>query len=83
MRKIYSLSFLAILCPRFLTFPKLSMISHAQLWLLLFFQISLFIYFNLGPGPIRAKNNVNKQTNLEKQQQPKLSMADHAQLWEC
>ena len=59
------------------------MISHAHLWLLLFLQISLFIYFNLGPGPIRAKNNVNKQTNLEQQQQPKLSMADHAQLWEC
>ena len=54
-----------ILCPRFLTFPKLSMISHAQLWLLLFLQISLFIYFNLGHGPIRAKNNVNKQTNLK------------------
>ena len=52
-------------CPRFLTFPKLSMISHAQLWLLLFLQISLFIYFNLGHGPIRAKNNVNKQTNLK------------------
>ena len=59
------------------------MVSHAQLWLLLFFQISLFIYINLGPGPIRAKNNENKQTNLENQQQPKLSMADHAQLWEC
>ena len=24
------------LCPRFLTFPKLSMISHAQLWLFFF-----------------------------------------------
>ena len=59
------------------------MISYAQLWLLLFFQISLFIYFNLSPGPIRAKNSVNKQTYLEKQQQPMLSMADHAQLWEC
>ena len=53
------------ICPRFLTFPKLSMISHAQLWLLLFLQISLFIYFNLGHGPIRAKSNVNKQTNLK------------------
>ena len=42
------------------------MISHAQLWLLLFLQISLFIYFNLGYGPIRAKNNENKQTNFEK-----------------
>ena len=77
------MSFLRFLCPGFLTFPKLSMINHAQLWLLLFFQISLFIYFNLSPGPIRAKNSVNKQTYLEKQQQPKLSMADHAQLWEC
>ena len=57
--------FFRFLCPRFLTFSKLSMISHALLWLLLFLQISLFIYFNLGHGPIRAKNNVNKQTNLK------------------
>ena len=65
---------------------SLAKVEHDQLCstlVVLFFQISLFIYFNLGPGPIRAKNNVNKQTNLEKQQQPKLSMADHAQLWEC
>ena len=32
-----------------LTLPKLSMISYAHLWLLLFLQISLFIHFNLGP----------------------------------
>ena len=32
-----------------LALPKLSMISYAQLWLLLFLQIILFIYFNLGP----------------------------------
>ena len=37
------------LCPRFLAFPKLSMISHAHLWLLLFLQISLFTHFNLNP----------------------------------
>ena len=54
-------------CPRFLTFPKLSMISHAQLWLLLFFQISLFIYAILCPDWSRTKIKVNKQTNLEKQ----------------
>ena len=29
-------------CPRFLAFPKFSMISHAYLWFLLFLQISLF-----------------------------------------
>ena len=54
-------------CPGFLTLPKLSMISHAQLWLLLFFQISLFIYVILGPDWSMAKIKVNKQTNLEKQ----------------
>ena len=67
-------------CPRFLEFPKLSMISHAHLWLLLFMKISLFIYFNLIPEPIRVKININKETNREKQKQQKVSMADHAQL---
>ena len=66
-KKLYTLIHYNDLHLWFLAFPKLSMISHAHLWLLLFLQISLFIYFNLGPGPIRAKNNVNKQTNLEKQ----------------
>ena len=53
--------------PQVFNIPK---VEHDQLCstlVVLFFQISLFIYFNLGPGPIRAKNNVNKQTNLEKQ----------------
>ena len=59
------------------------MISHAQLWMLLLYQINLFIYVILGPDWSRAKIKVNKQINLEKQQQPRLSMADHAQLWEC
>ena len=42
------------LCPRFLTFPKLSMINHAQLWLLLFFKwVCLFTLFLalIGPCP--------------------------------
>ena len=42
-------------CPRFLAFPKLSIFSHAHLWLLLFLQITLFIYINLGPDWFRAK----------------------------
>ena len=63
------------LCPIFVAFPKLSMISHAQLWLLLFVQIEPI-------DPIKAKIKMNKQTNLHIQQQSKLSIADHAQLWQ-
>ena len=51
------------------------MISHAQLWLLLFVQIEPI-------ETIKAKIKINKQTDLWKQQQPKVSMANHAQLWE-
>ena len=32
-----------------LTLPKLCVSSYVHFWLLLFWQISLFIYFNLGP----------------------------------
>ena len=34
------------LCPRFLTFPKMNMISNDHIWL--YVQISLFTYFNLA-----------------------------------
>ena len=40
-------------CPRFLTFPKLSVISHAQLWLFCFSKlVCLFTLFFplIGPG---------------------------------
>ena len=71
------------LMPQIFSIPKVEHDQPCSTLVVLFFKISLFIYIILGHGPIRAKNKVNKQTNLEKQQQPKLSMADHAQLWEC
>ena len=69
--------------PQVFNIPKVEHDQPCSTLVVIISADSLFIYFNLGHGPIRAKNNVNKQTNLEKQQQPKLSMADHAQLWEC
>ena len=55
---------------------------------------SLLVYLNFMEFPaclfIRAcliirdtrVIEINKQTNLQKQQQPKVSIADHAQLWQ-
>ena len=53
--------------PQVFNIPK---VKHDQLCstlVVLFFQISLFIYVILGPDWPRAKIKVNKQTNLEKQ----------------
>ena len=69
--------------PQVFNIPKVEHDQPCSTLVVLFFKISLFIYVILGPDWSRAKIKVNKQTNLEKQQQPKLSMADHAQLWEC
>ena len=58
---------LRYLMPQVFNIPK---VEHDQPWstlVVLFFKISLFIYVILGNGPISAKNNVNKQTNFEKQ----------------
>ena len=51
--------------PQVFNIPKVEHDQPCSTLVVLFFQISLFIYFNLGPGPIRAKNNGNKQTNLK------------------
>ena len=59
--------FYSTIMPQVFNIPKVEHDQPCSTLVVLFFQISLFIYFNLGPGPIRAKNNVNKQTNLEKQ----------------
>ena len=63
--------------PRVFNIPKVEHDQPCSTLVVLFFQISLFIYFNLGPGPIRAKNNVNKQTNLEN----KTTKVEHG--WSC
>ena len=56
---------LSNLMPRVFNIPKVEHDQPCSTLVVVFFQISLFIYFNLGHGPIRAKNNVNKQTNLK------------------
>ena len=69
--------------PQVFNIPKVEHDQPCSTLVVLFFKISLFIYVILGADWSIAKNNINKQTNLVKQQQLKLSMADHAQLWEC
>ena len=64
--------------PQVFNIPKVEHDQPCSTLVVLFFQTSLFIYVILGSDWPRAKIKVNKQTNLEKQQQRKLSMADHA-----
>ena len=53
--------------PQVFNIPKVEHDQPCSTLVVLFFKISLFIYVILGNGPISAKNNVNKQTNFEKQ----------------
>ena len=55
------------LMPQVFNIPKVEHDQPCSTLVVLFFKISLFIYVILGNGPISAKNNVNKQTNFEKQ----------------
>ena len=55
------------LMPQVFNIPKVEHDQPCSTLVVLFFKISLFIYVILGNGPISTKNNVNKQTNLEKQ----------------
>ena len=68
------------LMPQVINIPKVEHDQPCSTLVVLFFQISLFIYVILGPDWSMAKIKVNKQTNLQKQQQPKMSMADQATL---
>ena len=56
-----------ILVPRVFNIPKVEHDQPCSTLVVLFFKISLFIYVILGPDWSRAKIKVNKQTNLEKQ----------------
>ena len=53
--------------PQVFNIPKVEHDQPCSTMVVLFFQISLFIYVILGPDWPRAKIKVNKQTNLEKQ----------------
>ena len=65
--------------PQVFNIPKVEHDQPCSTLVVIVFQICLIIYVILGPDWSMAKVKVNKQTNLQKQQQPKMSMADHAQ----
>ena len=56
-----------ILMPQVFNIPKVEHDQPCSTLVVLFFKISLFIYVILGADWSIAKNNINKQTNFEKQ----------------
>ena len=53
--------------PQVFNIPKVEHDQPCSTLVVLFFKISLFIYVILGADWSIAKNNINKQTNFEKQ----------------
>ena len=55
------------LMPQVFNIPKVEHDQPCSTLVVLFFKISLFIYVILGADWSIAKNNINKQTNFENQ----------------
>ena len=53
--------------PQIFSIPKVEHDQPCSTLVVLFFKIRLFIYVILGADWSIAKNNINKQTNFEKQ----------------